>query len=156
MVDLGNNALRFGLWDSPVDWYAIFRSPDFYYQNLSNDEDLQRQFRYKMPASLREKFGRSATIDFDINEEYEKVKREGLRPIVTLERSIEQHATICAENSLDFSDASALAKLLEDEIDYRVKKYSYCIAKNTDNYVKYLQEDYKRKLNLLLNKKFIS
>lgn len=156
VVDLGNNALRFGLWDSPVDWYAIFRSPDFYYQNLSNDEDLQRQFKYKMPASLRERFSKSDTVEFNMQEEYEQVKNEGLRPKVTLDRSIEQHAKMCAENSEDASDAFSLAKLLEDDIDYRVRKYSYCICKHTDNYVKWLQEDYKSKLNLVLNKKFLS
>jgi superfamily II DNA or RNA helicase len=30
IIDLGNNVARFGLWNEPVDWQQVFRSPDFY------------------------------------------------------------------------------------------------------------------------------
>lgn len=154
VIDLGNNALRFGLWDSYVDWQEIFRAPEYYLQNLSADVEIERQFKYIMPAELREKFSKSESVEFDIKEEYELVAKQGLRPKVVIERSIEQHAKICAENSTDFFEAWELAKLLDEDIKYRVKRYSYCICKSTDNYVFWLQEDYKRKLNLNLNRKF--
>lgn len=154
VIDLGNNALRFGLWDSYVNWYEIFRSPDFYYENLMNDDQIERHYKYHMPSWLREKFGKSESVEFNIKEEYGHVKDEGLRPKVTLERSVEQHAKICVENSEDVFQALMLAKLLEDDIEYRVKHYSYCICKNTDNYVKWLSDEYKRKLNLSLSQKF--
>jgi hypothetical protein len=81
--------------------------------------------------------------------------KAGLRPKVTLERSIEQHARICAENSEDFFQAAELAKLLEEDIKYRVKKFSYCICKSTDNYLRWLQDEYKKKLNIILSRKFL-
>ena len=56
----------------------------------------------------------------------------------------------------DYFEAMELAKLLDEDIKYRVKRYSYCICKSTDNYVFWLQEDYKRKLSLNLNRKFMS
>ena len=30
VIDLGNNLNRFGLWDAPVDWTSIFRTPELY------------------------------------------------------------------------------------------------------------------------------
>ena len=39
-----------------------------------------------------------------------------------------------------------LAELLSDQIAYRIRLFSYCICKSTDNYLKWLQEDYERRL----------
>jgi hypothetical protein len=39
-----------------------------------------------------------------------------------------------------------LAKLLRDDVEYRVRLYSYCIAKCTDNYRAWLVDDYMRRL----------
>jgi type I site-specific restriction endonuclease len=154
VIDLGNNAARFGLWDSYINWHDIFRSPDFYLESLWNDQEIERQFTYKMPAELRARFSKSENIDFNMKDEYALVAKQGLRPKVAMERAIEQHARICFENSNDFSEAMELAKLLEKDIEYRAKKYSYCICKSTENYVKWLQDDYKQKLHFLLGKKF--
>jgi hypothetical protein len=71
-----------------------------------------------------------------------------------LERSIEQHAQICFDNSGDVFDARILAKLLKEEIEYRVRQYSYCIMNNTKNYKEWLEEDYERKLRLRISQKF--
>lgn len=150
VIDLGNNALRFGLWDSPVDWQEIFRDPDRYYEQLLSDEVIEKRFKYVMPPEVKARFGKSASIDFDMQEEYEKVKREGLRPGITIDRSIEQHARMCIENSEDVYEARELAKLLDDDIQFRVKDYSYCISKSTPNYLHWLHDEYKRKLNSLL------
>lgn len=155
VIDLGNNALRFGLWDAYVDWQAIFRNPDHYLMNLSPDTEIERQFKYKMPDWLRARFAKTGAFDFDIQEEYLKVTKEGLRPMVTIDRAIEQHVNMCFENSADYDEAMELAKYLDEDIEYRVKRYCYCIAKCTDNYVSWLQEEYKRKLGVILNRKFI-
>jgi type I site-specific restriction endonuclease len=152
VIDLGNNAARFGLWESNINWHDIFRSPDFYLESLWDDATIERQFKYKMPPELRALFAKSEPLDFDIIAEYDRVSRDRLRPKTALERSIEQHTKICYENSGSFEEAMELAKLLSEEIDYRVKKYSHCICKSTDNYVKWLQEDYKQKLRMSLSR----
>lgn len=156
VVDLGNNARRFGLWDTFVDWNDIFRSPDMYLLNLVSDAIIERQFRYKMPEHIKALFAKSSTIHFDIKEEYMLVTRRGERPVKAIENSIQQHVDICFENARDFEEASMLMKYLADEIEFRVKQYSYCIAKSTDNYVKWLIEDYTRKLTHSLSRKFIT
>ncbi|MEM9076265.1 MAG: DEAD/DEAH box helicase family protein [Bacteroidota bacterium] len=154
VVDLGNNIARFGPWDSPVDWQEIFHFPDFYLENIKNDEDIEREFVYEMPEELKAKFSKSENIHFDIKAEYKKVFAQGLKSKLVLERSIEQHAQICVENSEDVFDARILAKELKEEIQYRVRQYSYCIMNNTKNYKEWLEEDYERKLRSNISKKF--
>ncbi|MEW7278121.1 DEAD/DEAH box helicase [Aquimarina sp. 2201CG1-2-11] len=151
ILDLGNNTARFGLWNSDVDWQSIFRSPDFYYDNLVGDEEIERNFRYVLPEDLRREFAKSEDTDFDIEEEYAKTKKFGLRSLTVLEKSIDQHAKMCCENSEDVFDARILSKLLDQDIEYRVRRYSYCISKSTKNYRDWLEEDYKRKLRSKIN-----
>ena len=118
------------------------------------DEEIEREFVYEMPDELKAKFSKSDNITFDVKEEYKKVFAQGLKSKVVLERSIEQHAQICVENSEDVFDARILAKELKDEIAYRIKQYSYCIMNNTKNYKEWLEEDYERKLRSSISKKF--
>jgi len=147
ILDLGNNVARFGAWQDEMDWNEIFRSPDFYLKNIVADSDIEKNFKYKMTDEIRSKFANSKNVDFDVDAEYIQTKRAGLRPKVVLERSIEQHSNMCVENSEDAMDARVLVSLLEEDIAYRIRVYSYCICKSTDNYMKWLQEDYTQKLN---------
>jgi len=146
IIDMGNNVARFGAWNAPVDWHEIFRVPDFYLQNIITDTEIERNFKYKMPVDVRGQFAKSENIDFDVNEEYKFAIRRGDRPKVVLDLSLAQHSQMCIENSEDIMDARLLAELLSDQIAYRIRLYSYCICKSTDNYLKWLQEDYERKL----------
>ncbi|MBO0329936.1 DEAD/DEAH box helicase [[Muricauda] lutisoli] len=154
VIDMGNNIARFGPWDAPVDWQEIFYFPDFYLENIKNDEEIEREFVYEMPEELRAKFSKSDNISFDVKEEYKKIFAQGKKSKLVLEKSIEQHAQICVENSEDVFDARILAKELKDEIQYRVKQYSYCIMNNTKNYKEWLEEDYERKLRSSISKMF--
>lgn len=156
VIDLGNNVARFGMWDAPVDWQEIFHFPDFYLENIKNDEDIEREFIYEMPQDLRKKFKKSSNLKYDIKAEYKIVFAQGLKSKTVLERSIEQHAQICVENSEDVFDARILAKQLKEEISFRVRQYSYCIMNNTKNYKEWLEEDYERKLRLNISQKFAS
>tara|TARA_R110002051_G_scaffold178594_1_gene248435 strand:+ start:3559 stop:5070 length:1512 start_codon:yes stop_codon:yes gene_type:complete len=156
VIDLGNNIARFGMWNAPMDWKEIFHFPDFFLENIRNDEEIERDFVYEMPQELKDKFSNSEILDFDIKEEYKKVFAQGLKSKTVLERSIEQHAQICVENSEDIFDARILAKQLKEEIAYRVRLYSYCIMNNTKNYKEWLEEDYERKLRSRISKKFAS
>jgi len=145
---------RFGLWDAPMDWNDIFLYPDFYLENLISDEEIERNFEYVMPPDLRAQFSNSDNIDFDIKKEYEEVFAKGLKSKEALERSIDQHARIVFENTEDIFDARILARELKEEIQYRIRQYSYCIMKNTKNYKDWLEEDYMRKLRLKLSQMY--
>ncbi|WP_283639890.1 DEAD/DEAH box helicase [Mesonia mobilis] len=154
VIDLGNNAARFGLWDAPVDWQLIFKNPDYFLENITSDEDIEREFKYKMPEEVREMFKNSDNIEFDIKEAYEAAVNNGEKSKKVLEESIDQHAQMCAENSEDVFDARILARELGDDIRDRVKRYSRCIINNTKNYRDWLFEDYNRKLRSRINEMF--
>lgn len=154
VLDLGNNVVRFGPWNQPVDWQHIFKYPDMYLDNIRNDEDIERDFVYVMPDGLRQRFKKSKTTDFDMKAEYDKVVREGHKSIVAIERSIEQHSRMCIENSDTIFEARTMVKLLHDDISYRIKQYSYCKMNSTQNYKDWLMEEYIRKLRLSFNGKF--
>lgn len=156
VIDLGNNTKRFGLWSEPIDWQEIFHFPDFFLENIKNDEEIERDFVYEMPQDLRDEFSKSENIFFDIKAEYKDAFAKGLKSKSVLEKSIEQHAKICVENSEDVFDARILAKKLKEEIQFRVRQYSYCIMNNTKNYKEWLEEDYERKLRLSISQKFSS
>ena len=156
VIDMGNNIARFGMWDAKVDWQEIFHFPDFFLENIKNDEEIEREFVYEMPQELRDEFSKSANIEFDIKEEYKKSFANGEKSKLVLEKSIEQHAQICVENAKDVFDARILAKKLKEEIQYRVRQYSYCIMNNTKNYKEWLEEDYERKLRSKISKMFAS
>lgn len=154
VIDLGNNTHRFGPWGANLDWQTIFRSPNFYMDRLLDDEELESNFRYKMPEAVRAQFGKSEEVYFDIIVTYKEAVAKGESSKVVLERSLKHHAKICIENSEDVYDALALAKLLNDDIDHRIHKYAKCISKSTHNFLTWLKEDYQKKLNAYLRKNF--
>ncbi len=154
VIDLGNNMARFGHWSSPVDWKQLFRSPDFYFENLLSDEEIEREFKYVMPPEMREQFAKTEDVSFDVESAYDKVIQKGLKSKAVLEWSLDQHVKMCVENSEDVFDARILAKELKDDISSRIKQYSYCISKSTKNYRDWLEEDYARRLRLQINKEF--
>ena len=125
VLDLGNNAARFGLWGTPLNWKKIFQSPMYYLDNLITDEDIERSFSYKLPPEILAEFPNSKDIDFDVKEEYEKAIKMGIKSKIVLDKSIEQHCQMCVENSEDVFDARILSRLLNDDIADRIKKYSY-------------------------------
>jgi superfamily II DNA or RNA helicase len=147
VIDLGNNSRRFGLWESYMNWQDIFRSPNSYLENLASDDEIEQQFRYEMPEDLKSKFKKGDLVPFDMKKEYIKVVKEGQKPKTAIDNSITQHAQLLSDNCEDVFDALELAEELHPEIDYRVKQYTRCISKNTENFFRWLTDDYKRQLN---------
>lgn len=154
IIDLGNNAARFGLWTDEIDWQHIFKYPEQYIENIRDDAEIERNFVYKMPIELQEKFSKSETIFFDVEKVFKEIQAKNLKPKTVIERSIQQHATICVENSETHTQAKTLAKLLEDEIEYRVRVYTRFLSNSTKNYREWLFEDYKTQLNIEIGRIF--
>lgn len=148
VIDLGNNLHRFGLWDEPVDWPSIFENPEIYIDGIPSDEMIERNYRYIMPDELRVRFSKSEKVDMDIAEAHRIALASGNRPKSVIEDSIQQHVTMCRENSSTLDEALELSDLLSEEIDYRVRVYSRCLSKTTESYVKWLQDEYKRILKV--------
>jgi hypothetical protein len=155
VVDLGNNFHRFGPWGSTnLDWHRIFKYPSHYLDGILSDEELESNFIYEMPEEIRKLFSNSENVYFDINKTYISSIRSGESSKVVLKRSIQQHAKICIENSEDIYDALSLMKLLNEDIDFRIYRYSKCISKSTHNFLQWLVDDYKKKLRSYLRLNF--
>jgi superfamily II DNA or RNA helicase len=154
IIDLGNNVARFGLWNEPVDWQQVFRSPDFYVENIVSDEEIERNFVYKMPEITKSEFPNTKDFTFDIKGAYKRITKENRKSKDVLDESIVQHVQWCVENSEDVFDARILAKLLKEDIKDRIRRYAYCIINNTNNYKDWLEEDYYRRLRMAIQQEF--
>ncbi len=154
VIDLGNNAARFGLWDAPVDWQHIFKAPEFYLESLRDDAEIELYFKYEMPPELRAKFSKTPDVTFDIEGQHKKAIAQNQRSKVVFDLSLDQHAAMCVDNSSDLFGAKMLAKELADDIESRMKRYVACLSHCSKNYRGWLIEDYKHKLILLIGKKF--
>ncbi len=156
VIDLGNNFHRFGPWGADLDWQRMFRSPNFYLDNLMTDEEIESDFRYELPPEIRNEFSNTADEElyFDVKRVYVDAIQAGESSKKVLERSIENHAFVCTQNSEDMFDALILAKKLGGDIDDRIYRYSKCICKSTHNFIEWLQDDYRKKLNSHIRNNF--
>ena len=154
VVDLGNNFHRFGPWGADLDWQRMFRAPDYYLDAILSDEEIEGTFRFELPSEIKKEFSKSTELYFDIKKEYLSTIRAGESSKKVLERSIIHHAKICIENSEDVYDSLALVKMLGEEIDDRINRYSKCISKSTHNFITWLKEDYRKKLKAYLRANF--
>ena len=154
VIDLGNNLYRFGPWGADLDWQLIFKSPNWFADRIKSDEAIEANFKHELPDEIKDEFSKSEDTYFDIRQTYKDAVEAGESSKVVLERSIEQHAKICIENSEDVYDALALAKLLKGDISQRIEIYAKCISKSTGNFLKWLKDDYQKKLNSYLRTNF--
>lgn len=154
IIDLGNNAARFGLWHEPIDWQHIFKYPELYLESIRDDAEIELHFKYTMPPEVRTRFSKTQVVDFDVEEEYKLAMSRNQRLKTVFDKSLEQHATMCVENADDLPTARQLAKLLDADIEWRMKCYAACLSQCSKNYRNWLIEDYKNKLTLLIGKKY--
>ncbi|MGM9476170.1 DEAD/DEAH box helicase [Pedobacter sp. GSP4] len=148
IIDLGNNAERFGEWDAPIDWQHVFENPEIYHQILAKATDDIHQ----MPAEMRNRFPNSTGISFDVLAAYQTATEKGEKARSVLRSSIKQHALMCADNAETVATALGLSQELDKEIDWRIKQYGKCLGTVTKNYMKWLGSDYRSRLQSLIEK----
>ncbi len=154
IIDLGNNAARFGLWTDKMDWQHIFKYPEQYIHNLKGDAEIEMNFFYKMPPELQAKFSNTADLTFDIESEYRIALANNLRPKVVIDKSIDHHASMCVDNAETLVEAKLLSRELSDDIESRVRHFTNCLSNSTKNYRDWLIDDYKTRLLIAIGRKF--
>ena len=95
VIDLGNNARRFGLWDAHVNWPDIFRAPNAYLEGLYTDEEIEETFVFVMPEKLKVLFKVEDLDPFIMKDAYVEATRKGQRPKAPLTPSRQPRAHDC-------------------------------------------------------------
>ena len=146
VIDLGNNARRFGLWNAHVNWEDIFRAPNAYLEGLYTDEEIEETFVYDMPERLRVLFRVEEMEPFPMKDAYVEATRKGKRPKEAINFSLDNHVEMIKRVAEDEFHAIELIDELDGDIEQRIRDYTKCISKTTDNYRQWLIEEYLRKL----------
>ncbi|WP_316764969.1 DEAD/DEAH box helicase [Pedobacter aquatilis] len=149
IIDLGNNTDRFGAWNSEVDWNHVFSHPEIYHENLHNSV----QQTHFISAEMRNDFPNSLEVAFDVPTAYQIAIDSQQKSKTVIRDSIRQHALMCVNNCEgELARAFELQKLLDKEIDYRIKQYGKCLVKVTKDYLKWLGADYRDRLTKMIQK----
>lgn len=149
VIDLGNNVRRFGYWQEYIDWQDAFNYPDrFLEARLSEEDDLMFEAEYELTKSLKEKLKNPAKLEeFSMKHVYETCIEEGKKGKEAVDVSLDNHFEVISENSEDMYDGLILLQDMQDDIERRLKHYTKCITKATDNYLNWLKETYNRQLS---------
>lgn len=149
VIDLGNNVRRFGYWQEYIDWQDAFHYPDrFLEARLSEEDDVMFEAEYELSRSLKDKIKHPEKLEqFSMKEVYEQCIAEGKKGKEAVDVSLDNHFEVVAENSEDMYDGLLLLQDLQDDIERRLKHYTKCITKATDNYLNWLKETYNRQLS---------
>ncbi len=154
VIDLGNNARRFGLWDAHVNWPDIFRAPNAYLEGLYTDDEIEETFVYEMPKRLRELLKYDEHPPFNMKDAYVEVTRQGKRPKEAIEASLKHHVQVLAAVAEDEFHAIELIDELDGDIEQRIRDYTKCISKTTENYRQWLMDEYQRKIRQMIRLAF--
>lgn len=155
IIDLGNNAQRFGNWENPVDWKKAFENPAEFARDFHHASGGSASIQsHGLPAELRAKFPNTLEMTFDIESHYEEAIENGKKPKTVIQQSIRQQAIMCLENSESLSNAIELAHALQPEIDWRIKQYVKCLDRASKSYRDWLFEDYQQRLESMIKKLF--
>jgi superfamily II DNA or RNA helicase len=147
VIDLGNNVRRFGLWQDYINWQDAFRFPDrFLESKLSESDDMEFEVEFEFPRKLAEVIDIEKLNDFSIKDVYYECLDNGDKGKLAVDLSLDNHFEVIKNGSGDFYDALEIMEALQDHVEHRLKQYTKCIAKSTNNYFKYLQETYNRQL----------
>ena len=147
IIDLGNNVRRFGYWQDYINWQDAFKFPDrFLESRISELEDMEFEVEFEFPKGFDNHMPSAILEEFNIKDCYYECLDRGVKGKVAIELSIENHFKAIETSAKNLDHALDLMHVIQDHIDHRLKHYTKCISKSTDNYFKYLLDTYNRQL----------
>ena len=147
LIDLGNNVRRFGIWQDFINWQDAFKFPDrFLESRLTESDDIEFEVEYEFPRGLKERLNVELLDSFKIKDVYFDCIDEGKKGKIAVDLSLEIHYLAIKEAATDFFDGLDLQTAMQEHIEYRLKQYTKCISKSTNNYFNFLIETYNRHL----------
>ena len=153
IIDLGNNAKRLGLWQDFVDWKEVFLNPNKFLESLAVwEEKINSGLIYNLPEYVKRNFPKTASFGFDMEETYYNMLKKARKTVEAVDLSIEDHYQRIIDNTDDLFEALDLLNLLQDEIQFRLRVYTNCMAKSTRSYFLYLLDNYNDRIKNRLRK----
>ena len=147
IIDLGNNVRRFGYWQDYINWQDAFRFPDrFLESRVSELEDMEFEIEFEFPKGFEKIIDIQKLESFNIKEDYFSCMERGEKGKNCIENSLINHFEAIEASAKNLDHALLLQESLQDHIEHRIKHYTKCISKSTDNYFKFLLETYNRQL----------
>jgi superfamily II DNA or RNA helicase len=151
LIDLGNNVRRFGLWQDYLNWQDAFRFPDrFLESRLSENEDLEFEVEFEFPRWMEELIPVNQLEVFSIKDAYFECIDQGKKGKDAVDQSLKNHFEVIKQTARDLDHAYELVDFLQEHIEHRLKHYTKCITKSTDNYLRFLIDTYNRQLRQAL------
>jgi superfamily II DNA or RNA helicase len=147
IIDLGNNVRRFGYWQDYINWQDAFKFPDrFLESRISELEDMEFEIEFEFPKGFEKIIDPVLLDSFSIKDSYFDCIEKGEKGKKAIEYSLNNHFNAIQKSSKNLDHALGLQNILQDHIEHRLKHYTKCITKSTENYFKYLLETYNRQL----------
>lgn len=147
IIDLGNNVRRFGYWQDYINWQDAFKFPDrFLESRISELEDMEFEVEFEFPKGFDKHMPSAILEEFNIKDCYYECLDRGEKGKKAIDLSIENHFKAIETSANNLDHALDLMHVIQDHIEHRLKHYTKCISKSTDNYFKYLLETYNRQL----------
>ena len=147
LIDLGNNVRRFGIWQDYINWQDAFKFPDrFLESRLTESDDIEFEVEYEFPKGLKERLDTDMLESFNMKDVYYECLDDNKKGKIAVDMSLENHYEVIKATATDFFDGLDLQTALQEHIEYRLKQYTKCISKSTNNYFKFLIETYNRQL----------
>ena len=147
VIDLGNNVRRFGYWQDHVNWQDAFRFPDrFLESRISELEDLEFEIEFEFPKGYEKYLDLEVLNRFNMKENYYECLDAGIKGKLAVENSLNNHFEAITGKATNQDEGIRCVEMLQEHINHRLKNYTRCISKSTENYLKYLVETYNRQL----------
>jgi len=147
LIDLGNNVRRFGIWQDYINWQDAFKFPDrFLESRLTESDDIEFEVEYEFPKGLKERLDVKKLDSFNIRDVYYDCIDNNQKGKIAVDQSLENHYEVIHSVATNFFDSLDLQTAMQEHIEYRLKQYTKCISKSTNNYFKFLIETYNRQL----------
>ncbi|NBX79153.1 MAG: DEAD/DEAH box helicase [Flavobacteriales bacterium] len=147
IIDLGNNVRRFGYWQDYINWQDAFRFPDrFLESRVSELEDMEFEIEFEFPKGFEKLIDTEYLEKFNIKQVYYDLIERSEKGKKAIDLSLVNHFEAIEKSAKNLDHGLALQDSLQEHIEHRIKHYTKCISKSTDNYFKYLLETYNRQL----------
>ena len=146
VIDLGNNAARFGLWYEKIDWQYIFRVPDLYLETIQSDEE-----RYFVKA-----YGyRPYNFSKDSNQTTIEVESINVKALYLTFWGANLHSKTFKKllHIIDKSEVNALVIDIKNEYGSTSYKTSFEQANNYGSYKQRTNKDMNKFMQVLKEKK---